>query len=122
MLLFSLLLLQSYGCTNTPKMATSALLLEQCVSYRVPFASPVTRHRPRFTVHALVARRSRHGRGRHSSQCSVCVSEQMQFANGSDTTSEQGRLLDRTAVNRRSLGVAAVILSFMTPLQTLAGE
>ncbi|KAL0027494.1 hypothetical protein WJX77_005662 [Trebouxia sp. C0004] len=44
----------------------------------------------------------------------------MQFANGSDTASEQGRLLDRTAVNRRSLGVAAVILSFMTPLQTLA--
>ena len=103
-------------------MATSALLLEQCVSYRIPFASPMTRHRPRFTVHALAARRSRHGCGRHSSQCCACVNEQMQFANGSDTASEQGRLLDCTSVNRRSLGVAAVILSFMTPLPTLAGE
>ncbi len=46
----------------------------------------------------------------------------MQIANGSDTASEQGRLLDRAPVNRRSLGVAALILSFMTPLQTLAGE
>ncbi|KAL0022668.1 hypothetical protein WJX79_007653 [Trebouxia sp. C0005] len=44
----------------------------------------------------------------------------MQFANAPDTTSEQGKLLGRPAVNRRSLGVAAVILSFMTPLQTLA--
>ncbi|KAL0043736.1 hypothetical protein WJX82_003799 [Trebouxia sp. C0006] len=44
----------------------------------------------------------------------------MQIANGSDTASEQGRLLDRAPVNRRSLGVAALILSFMTPLQTLA--
>jgi len=110
------------GCANTQVMATSALLLEQCVSYRMPFASPVTRHRPRFTVHALAARRSRHGCGRYSSQCSACVNEQMQFANCSDTASEQGRLLGRTAVNRRSLGVAAVILSCVTPLQTLAGE
>ena len=120
MLLFSLL--QLYGCDNIQTMATSALLLEQCVSYRMPFASPVTRHRPSFAVHALAARRSHHGCGRHCSQCSVCVSQQMQFANAPDTTSEQGKLLGRPAVNRRSLGVAAVILSFMTPLQTLAGE
>ena len=110
------------GCTNTLAMATSALLLEQCVSYQTPFASPMTRHRPRFIVHALAARRIRRGCGRHSSQRCACVNEQMQIANGSDTASEQGRLLDRTPMNRRSLGVAALILSLMTPLQTLAGE
>jgi len=106
----------------TVAMATSALLLEPCVSYQTPFASPMTRHRPRFIVPALAARRIRRGCGRHSSQCCACVNEQMQIANGSDTASEQGRLLDRTPVNRRSLGVAALILSLMTPLQTLAGE
>ena len=124
-LLFSLVLfrlLQSYGCINIQTMATSAVLLEQCVSYPMPFVSPVTRHRPRCIVHVFAARGSGHGRGRRSSQCSVCVSEQTQFDNASHTTSEQGRLLDRTAVNRRSLGVAAVLLSFTTPLQTLAGE
>ena len=44
------------------------------------------------------------------------------MANGSETASEQGRPLDRSPVNRRSLGVAALVLSFMAPLQTLAGE